>query len=694
MEKKSRWARRLVAALALAIIAATGCFIVISLLPEPPPAGPTPEEIAKAYAGVGMQSKSGVEVHCLDFRPEALIAEASAYRPYRLVAGTELGGIDHYDFHGTIPDLQTPLSTRHLGPVRVVRYSRDGTRLATAGDDKTIRVMESSKELAQLEGHTGPVTAVEFSFDGGQLLSASLDGTVRLWELQDATEQQRFDIKPSNGPITSLGLSSDGARMLVADGALRLWNTAQDRVDLELAAAESESGYARFSDDCRQVLALSAGSLAVWDASTGKRLHQLGKGLTAADYTPDGQWAITAGSDLVVTLWDVVHEQELQHFTEHQSDPKVPMMMAAGTARPAQKGPITINAVAIAEDGRKAASFGSSGEMHEWNLPPPPAPAGQVAVFYPSLPVHCVAFAARGRRLLAGGENHLHVWDLDKPGHHFRKVVQGRVRAAGFSPNSERVVYSVERKGGKHVVGVKDLSPENGGRFDPAGGDLCRFAGHTGRVTGAVYAPFGPDVVSAAADGTVRVWDIERKAPLESLAVSLPINSLSLSPDAKRVLLGTNDKAVRLWDLDTKQELKQFKGHSSAVLAVGFSPDGARAVSGGEDRTVRVWNAASGKCIATFRGHKGRVRSVALLPDGRFALSASDDTTVRLWSVESESEIQRFAGHAGVVRGVAVSFDGAWGLSGGDDGTVRVWDLKEADQIIVRSYRHLGPNRP
>ena len=98
----------------------------------------------------------------------------------------------------------------HLQPVNAVRWSPDGTCVASCSNDKKIKIFDirSGRIIQHYDAHSAPITSLSYHPSGKYLVSSSLDSSLKIWDIFNS--KILYTVHGHQGPINSVAFSRDG----------------------------------------------------------------------------------------------------------------------------------------------------------------------------------------------------------------------------------------------------------------------------------------------------------------------------------------------------------------------------------------------------------------------------------------------------------------------------------------------------
>ena len=539
----------------------------------------------------------------------------------------------------------------HGGDVHSVAFSPDGSMLASGGSRNTSIYLwdtNTGENIKVLRGHLHAVYSVAFSPSGDILASGSRDGTIRLWDVN--TGETLKTLTAQNNAVNSVAFSPDGKTIASGgnDGTVRIWNTNTGANLKILRGHASIVNSVVFSPDGKTIASGSYepgkgsnGSVRLWDVNTGETLKILtghSKPVSSVVFSPDGKTIASGSSDNTIRLWDVNTGENLKTLT------------AGHSAR--------VNSVAFSPDGKTIASGSHDRTIRLWDTVE--GNTDKLLAAHQN-DIHKVMFNPSGDILASiGSGTTLRLWNANTGG--FLAEIGSVYGDAAISPDGKTLA---SRGRNSTQIALWSLNTME---------LLQVFTGrHTDVVLSIAFNPNGKTIASGSQDYTIRLWDANTGAHLNTLiGQSGWINSVAFSPDGSMLASGSQDGTIRLWDTNTGENLKTLTGRNP-INSVAFSPYGKTIASGSSDSTIRLWDTNTGENLKTLTGHDNSVSSVAFSPDGSMLASGSWDYTIRIWRVKTGSVMKILTG-SGTVYSVAFNPDGQT-LASGDSVSIKLWDL-------------------
>jgi WD40 repeat protein/serine/threonine protein kinase len=540
-------------------------------------------------------------------------------------------GWEWYYLHGL--SQQAKLTLRgHSRRVFAVAYTSDGKRLATGGDDRTIRLWDAAtgRELACLRGHTNIVRGVAWSPDGKRLASASEDGTARVWDAADGRALRRFTGHGSAVIAVAWRPEGTGIATTGYDSRVRVWDpdTGHESISPKLWDGSWGQAVAWSPDGKRLAVSGWNHEARVCDAETGKVVASLVKhtnGILGVCWAPDGKRVATASWDQTVRIWDPETGTEKSVLRGAESwlyalgwSPDGKWLAAGGGNRAVQvwdadtgkpqsvlRGNLSeVRALAWSPDSGSVAATSEEGVTRIWDVRPGSAP--DLARKMDGTAGTGFAWGTDGRMVTRDLEGTVRAWEMGSP--------EPLLTLAGAAAPRGTVVYSTNRVGfspdGKQLAGGGEDAVVR--IWDAGSGErLATVAAPRGGVLTTQWSPDGTRVAASGWGWALAVWDVRTRERLVFAAgASARYFALAWSPDGRRIATASDVGTVCLWEADTGRLLKELGRQPSEAWDLCWSPDGARLATAYWNGTAKVWDAATGAELFTLRGHSGPVWAV------------------------------------------------------------------------------------
>jgi WD40 repeat protein len=606
----------------------------------------------------------------------------------------------------------------HTGPLNHAVFSPDSKTLATASDDSTVRVWNSSdgRLLGTLKGHKGEVRHVEFDQRGERIISASTDGTARVWNATTFAEMEKLD----NG--VSLGaahFSPDGTRILTftdtrvttfgppisdkpIENSAALWDASTGERYAKLIGHTEKITQGSFSPDSLHILTVAQdGTARIWSTSDGKlagtysdlpnEAYVLTHGIEAGVFLGDGKEFITAHHDHRLRFWRVDQRLPTAVLSAHTS---------------------SVTDLSLADNGTFA-TCSSDGTARLWNVQNREDSS-------------LIANTRSSRARLSKDQKFL--FTSPPPLLNSGGSVVGDKFAIPDSGGASRELqirpFGIPNPDGTRIVIIQRPKPSEATLMETSSWkEIANLSGHSAKVSGAVVSKDGRYFVTYCGrvvgtlgfgprgkDPTAKVWDANDGHLIATLSGDGGnVEKAAFGPQSDVVATGSLDGVVRIWKIPEGYLIRELRGTGRAVLDLSFSPDGLILAAASSDGTVQFWRVTNGQEISQLKGHSGAIEDIAFCDKGRYFISASKDGTARIWMTDPPKLHKFLKTGAEGINFASFSPDGKYAITAmvdpmkyeGDgafggflnertaDRSISVWDVQSGE--LLQKLRHDEP---
>uniref|UniRef100_A0A671L410 CARD domain-containing protein n=1 Tax=Sinocyclocheilus anshuiensis TaxID=1608454 RepID=A0A671L410_9TELE len=521
----------------------------------------------------------------------------------------------------------------HQGSVYYAGFSKDGSKIASCGANKALRVFKttSGEKLLELQAHDEDILCCAFSPDDRYIATCSSDRKVKV--SVSVSVPTLFEHEEQ---INHCQFTNTGRRVLLATCSndkftnTKLWNPNKPTSQNTMFGHMEPVNHCCFSpNDAYLATSSSDGTLKLFEVSSANEWKSIDVNsffpesddeikaiVKCSTWSADGSRLICAARNAVF-LWNFETSKKKAECNGHLS---------------------WVHCVQFSPDGSLLLSSSDDQTIRLWETDRVHTSSAAALkrdsdVLFSQSDVTIVAPDSRNRLQVRSTR------DLQLP---------SRIRCTCISRNASLVALGTEN-GTVQVLEV------------PSGKTSQTLTGHTRTVHHCQFTDDGETLITSSEDTTVRVWKWRTGECLVLEGHKEPVRKFHL-------LNKSTSSHLFSWSFDGTVKVNRtstnFSCHKGAVLSCDVSSDGRLFATTSADRTAKLWSMLDGALLKICSRdtkdsmdsfHGGWVTDLHFSPDNRVLVSTGG--YIKWWSVETGEALQTFYTMGANLKKIHVSAD-------------------------------------
>lgn len=522
--------------------------------------------------------------------------------------------------------------------------------IAAGFDDGAIRVLDLSTATLThtIQAHDDEIRCVLFSPDGYLIASASNDRTIKLLHI-DGGERATLGGHPDR--VRCLAWSPGGKHLAagVGDGTLCVWDTAGHARLWTGQFNRSPVRCVLWSDDGSTIVTgCMDGTIMLWDAGSGKLASHFSAhrdAVLSLCWVEDGMAFASSSSDLSVSVWTLRNLECIAQLLGHSD-----------------------SVLSISWERRNSilASASSDGDLRTWDI----STGECLSAFGPQgVSARAVIWAGSDRLLVgAYSDCRIRIWNTESKQVH--STLPFADTAPSAVSDSDGKVGVGTNDGGLFVIAdhptprvfstqtglgrISSIAFRNDTRQVIAGfsSGACRtwewdgdapsraVGDHLREVRAIAVAPATGKMFTASTDKRVLVHHLDHPDDLHQFTrTAEPFLALALHEDKPLLAGAMTDPSIHMWDTTCGSAAAALEGHRGSVVALAWSPSGRLLATAATDNTIRIWHPFSG-AKSHLLGESCNVHCLLWCDTDRFLIAVGADGGARMYDLKTNCALR------------------------------------------------------